>query len=332
MAERVANGASIAQEGLESIYLAGGCFWGLEKLMQSLPGVHDAVSGYANGAAGITPTYEQVCGGRTGFRETVRVTYDPSTIGLRQILSAYFLVIDPSSHDRQGNDRGSQYQTGIYYDDPESGGIVEQVVAVEAKRHAVFAVEHGPLRNFFEAEEHHQDYLEKNPGGYCHIPSVKIDEAVALVRAEMSYGRLPDETLRKTLTPAQYDVTRKGATERAFTGTYQDNHDEGIYVDVATGQPLFKSSDKYDSDCGWPSFSEPITASSVAFKRDTSHGMERAEVRSTVGDSHLGHVFDDDPESPNGVRYCINSAALRFVPVSEMGKQGYAAYLGLFGH
>lgn len=324
------NDLLVAREGAESIYLAGGCFWGLEKLMWALPGVQGAVSGYANGAPDIVPTYESVCDGQAGFKETVRVIYDPSVIGLRQVLSAYFLVIDSTVRNRQGNDKGSQYQTGVYYDNLESERIVEEVVAVETKRHDVFAVEHEPLQNFFEAEEYHQDYLGKNRNGYCHIPAVTIDEVVALVKAEISYARPSNETLRKNLTPLQYDVTHGSATERAFTGAYSTTRDSGIYVDVATGQPLFKSSDKYESGCGWPSFSEPITAGSVAFRRDTSHGMERVEVRSATGDSHLGHVFEDDPGSPNGVRYCINSAALRFIPVTEMEEQGYGAYRGLF--
>jgi peptide methionine sulfoxide reductase msrA/msrB len=313
--------------GREVVYLAGGCFWGMEKLAQSLPGVLDAVSGYANGTADGAPTYELVCRGGTGFRETVRVVYDPAVITLPQILQAYFLVIDPTVSNRQGNDAGAQYQTGIYYSDAASGEIVERVFAAEEKKYDVFAVEHGPLVNFYDAEAYHQDYLEKNPGGYCHIPAHEIDAVAALIAAEEGYERPAQAQLKKSLTAEQYEVTQNAATERPFTGEYWNTFAEGIYVDVTTGQPLFRSADKYRGSCGWPSFSAPIYEGAVRYSADASHGMDRTEVRSDVGDAHLGHIFTDDPESPNGVRYCINSASLRFIPKAEMASRGYGAYL-----
>lgn len=314
-------------DGTAVIYLAGGCFWGMEKLAGALPGVLDAVSGYANGTAEAIPTYELVCKGGTGFKETVRVVYDPSVIRLEQILQAYFLVIDPAVYNRQGNDRGTQYQTGVYFSDTDSEAIVERVFTAEMKKHEVFAVEHGMLVNFYDAEEYHQDYLEKNTGGYCHIPQVEIDDVVALITAENSYSKPTDDELKQSLSAQQYDVTQNAATERAFTGEYWDNHEVGIYVDITTGQPLFRSSNKYDSSCGWPSFTEPITTDAVQYITDNSHGMTRTEVKSTLGDTHLGHIFENDTESPTGTRYCINSASLRFIPKSEMETQGYGAYL-----
>lgn len=323
------NNTRETDAGAAVIYLAGGCFWGMEKLAQSLPGVTDAVSGYANGVVDA-PTYALVCSGETGFRETVRVSYDPAKIALEQILTAYFLVIDPSVENRQGNDTGTQYQTGVYYTDAKSEAVVERIMAQEAKRHAVFKVEHGPLVNFYDAETYHQDYLDKNPGGYCHIPRTEMDAVVAIVAAERAYEKPPDATLRDTLTQQQYDVTQNAATERAFTGEYWNAHGEGIYVDVTTGQPLFSSLDKYDSGCGWPSFTAPILAGSVRYRADDSHDMQRTEVTAASGGAHLGHVFEGDRTSPNGVRYCINSAALRFIPKERLEEAGYGAYRILF--
>ncbi|MCI2058774.1 MAG: peptide-methionine (R)-S-oxide reductase MsrB [Oscillibacter sp.] len=324
------DGTYRKKEGTEVIYLAGGCFWGMEKLAQALPGVLDAVSGYANGDSGTQqPTYELVCTGGTGFKETVRVVYDPAVITLPQLLQAYFLVINPTAVNRQGHDVGTQYQAGIYYRDEASGETVERIAAAEAKKYEKFAVEHGPLVNFYDAEEYHQDYLEKNPGGYCHIPAHKIEDVAALILAEQSYRKPAQEQLRQSLTPQQYNVTQKAYTERAFTGKYWDTDQEGIYVDVTTGQPLFRSADKYESGCGWPSFTAPIYEGVVRYIADDSMGMSRTEVKSSVGDAHLGHIFTDDPESPNGTRYCINSASLRFIPRSEMKKRGYGAYLML---
>lgn len=314
-------------DGLEVIYLAGGCFWGMEKLVQALPGVVSGVNGYANGDSEKEPTYQLVCTGGTGFKETVRVTYDPKKISLPQILQAFFLVIDPTIKNRQGNDIGLQYQTGIYYNDTESEKTVERIIAAEEKKYEVFVVEHEPLINFYDAEEYHQDYLEKNPSGYCHIPAIEIDKIAALVKAEVKYEKPSDEQLQEILSQEEYNVTQNGDTELPFSSQYTDFHEEGIYVDITTGQPLFKSSDKYTSSCGWPSFSAPIYEGVVQYIQDDSHGMNRTEVRSDIGDAHLGHVFYGDAESPNGVRYCINGASLRFVPKDKMIEEGYEPYL-----
>ena len=279
------------------IYLAGGCFWGLEQLMQSIPGVIDAESGYANGSCEADADYQTVCKGNTGFRETVRVEYDPGQVSLDALLLAYFYVIDPTVENRQGNDRGSQYQTGVYYTNESAKETVERIAEIERGRSKKFFVEIGPLKNYYPAEEYHQDYLEKNPKGYCHIP-----------KAEMElFSRL-----------------------RIDPGDYQKTAEESIYVDIVTGEPLFSSTDKFESGCGWPAFTKPIEEPAVVELEDLSHGMRRTEVRSRAGDSHLGHVFTGDPESPNGVRYCINSASLRFVPYAKMEAEGYGYLLDLF--
>lgn len=312
------------------IYLAGGCFWGMEKLMQSIAGVTDVVSGYANGTGEQDARYETVVRGNTGFRETVRVTYDPAKVSLDALLLAYFYVIDPTIENRQGNDVGTQYQTGIYYTDDDAKATVERIAALEKGRVDNFSVEIKPLKNFYSAEEYHQHYLDKHPGGYCHIPTDEIELFSKLQIDPGDYRKPANEVIRDKLTEEQYQVTQNSATERPFRNAYWDSHEKGIYVDVVTGEPLFTSLDKFDSACGWPAFSAPIEEPSVVAKTDLSHGMLRTEVRSRAGDSHLGHVFEDDPESPTGTRYCINSASLRFVPYDEMETQGYGYLRKLF--
>ena len=312
------------------IYLAGGCFWGLEKLMQSIPGVTDAVSGYANGTGEADANYSAVCAGGTGFRETVQVTYDPGQVSLDALLLAYFYVIDPTVENRQGNDVGSQYQTGVYYADEASRETVERIAALERGRREKFAVEIGPLVNFFPAEEYHQDYLDKNPNGYCHIPRAEIELFSQMKIDPGDYKKPAAEAIRDRLTDEQYRVTQEGATESPFRNEFWNQFEKGIYVDVVTGEPLFSSADKFESSCGWPAFSKPIEEPAVVELPDDSHGMHRTEVRSRAGDSHLGHVFTGDRESPNGVRYCINSASLRFVPYEKMEQEGYGGLLSLF--
>lgn len=305
------------------IYLAGGCFWGMEKLMQSIPGVLDAVSGYANGTSEADANYKTVCGGKTNFRETVLVTYDPARVSLDQLLFAYFAVVDKTAVNRQGHDIGTQYQAGVYYADDASKAVVERVAAVERARTTGFAVEIKPLENFFPAEEYHQDYLDKNPGGYCHIPFAEIARLSNSVIDAGEYARPTEAEIVKRLSPEQFEVTQNSATERPFQNEFFRNDEKGLYVDVVTGEPLFTSEDKYESSCGWPAFTKPVESAVVVEREDRTHGMFRVEVRSRAGDSHLGHVFENDPESPNGVRYCINSAALRFIPYDKLEEEGY---------
>jgi len=319
--------AYMEKEGIDVIYLAGGCFWGMEKLMQSISGVKDVVSGYANGRAEVEPTYNKVITGNTGYRETVRVEYDPSIVSLDAILFAYFNVIDPTISNAQGNDKGTQYQTGVYYVDEASQYTVERIIAIERERSEVFLVEIGPLERFYTAEEYHQNYLDKNPSGYCHISPNEIRLSSEMIVDPGDYLLPSENKIREALTDLQYNVTQNAATEPAFNNAYWDNHARGIYVDVVTGEPLFSSSDKFESGTGWPSFSRPIDESSVRFLSDNAQGMQRIEVRSRAGNSHLGHVFYNDSSSPNGTRYCINSAALRFIPYDEMIDEGYGYLL-----
>lgn len=235
------------RDGIEVIYLAGGCFWGVEKLMQSIPGVDEVVSGYANGSASIVPTYNRVIQGDTGYRETVRVEYDPSMVSLDTLLFAYFHVIDPTIENAQGNDRGTQYQTGVYYVDAASQATVERIAAIEKARSDAFVVEIEALDRFYDAEEYHQDYLDKNPFGYCHISQNEMRTISEMIVDPGNYPRPSEEKIRTMLTDLQYSVTQNDDTEPSFNNEYWDNHEKGIYVDVVTGEPLFSSKDKFDS-------------------------------------------------------------------------------------
>jgi len=315
------------------IYLAGGCFWGVEALMRSIRGVTGATSGYANGSGESDANYPAVCRGDTGFRETVRVSYDPDAVSLDQLLFVYFSVIDPAAVNRQGHDAGTQYQAGVYYEsgDEAAKAAVGRIAGIVRGRTDGFAVEIGPLKNFFPAEEYHQNYLAKNPGGYCHIPRAQIERLAHSVVDAGRYARPSDERIAALLTPEQYAVTQEDATERPFSSVSCGSHEKGIYVDVVTGEPLFASFNKFDSPCGWPAFSRPVEEAVIVRRPDDSFGMRRTEIRSRTGDSHLGHVFEHDPESPGGVRYCVNGAALRFVPYDEMKAQGYGNLTDRFG-
>lgn len=327
------NGHKVATSA--EIYLAGGCFWGIQHLMALLPGVISTVAGYANSLIPY-PSYRLVCTGETHAAETVKVTYDADVISLPEILDFYWRSIDPYSLNRQGGDRGTQYRTGIYVTDRIAGEEVLRFLR-EKQAHSdrPIRVEVRQLMNFYPAEAYHQDYLDKNPGGYCHVDLGLFKEARAYVPAsvrnavEADVASADDARLRARLTPLEYAVTQKSATEPPFRNKYWDNFEPGIYVDVVTGQPLFSSADKFESGCGWPAFSKPIEPALLKEKSDYSHGMTRTEVRACGSDSHLGHVFPDGPMETGGLRYCINSASLRFIPRSRMAAEGYADLIPL---
>ena len=325
-----------------TIYLAGGCFWGIEAYMERVDGVVDAVSGYANGGT-ANPSYEQVIGG-SGHAETVKVTYDADKIDLETLLKYYFRVIDPTSLNKQGNDRGVQYRSGVYYTDSKDKAVIDSAIKqVQSKYQQKVVVENKALDNFYLAEMYHQDYLAKNPNGYCHVDlSLADDKPEGVARTKLTpvttiaealsakrYAGFDKNALKNTLTKEQYTITQNAGTERAFSHEYDNLFAPGIYVDVVSGEPLFLSTDKYNSQCGWPSFTKPIDMQVITQHKDMAFNMVRTEVRSRVADSHLGHVFPDGPKDRGGLRYCINGGALQFIPISAMPQSGYAPLVKL---
>ena len=307
---------------MAEIYLAGGCFLGLEEYFSRISGVLQTSVGYANGQVETT-NYQLIK--ETDHAETVQVVYDEKVVSLREILLYYFRVIDPLSVNQQGNDRGRQYRTGIYYleeaDLPTINTVVrEQELLIGRK----IAVEVEKLRHYILAEDYHQDYLKKNPGGYCHID---VRDAEKPLIDAANYEKPSQADLRENLSEESYRVTQEAATEAPFSNAYDQTFEEGIYVDITTGEPLLFAKDKFASGCGWPSFSRPISKELIHYYQDLSHGMERIEVRSRSGNAHLGHVFTDGPQELGGLRYCINSASLRFIAKDEMEEAGYGYLL-----
>lgn len=321
----------------QTIYLAGGCFWGVEAYFERIDGVLDAVSGYANGRT-ENPSYEDVVYRNTGHAETVKVTYNPDKLSLDDILQYYFRIIDPTSLNKQGNDRGEQYRAGVYTTDTAEEPVIAAALTELQKRYKrPVVVENKPLKHFYDAEQYHQDYLMKNPNGYCHVDLKMADKPLpgkaksgdkAQQDFDASRFQKPDsQALQQRLSREEYQVTQNSGTERAFSHRYDELFEPGLYVDIVSGEPLFSSSDKYQSGCGWPSFVKPISAGAVFEKTDRSYNMRRIEVRSQIADSHLGHVFPDGPRDRGGLRYCINGASLRFIPKAQMQEQGYSKWL-----
>lgn len=318
-----------ATENVKEIYLAGGCFWGTEKYLSLIKGVIKTEAGYANGNTD-SPTYDDVCYRNTGHAETVKVLYDPKQIRLEFLLNLFYDTIDPTSINRQGGDKGLQYRTGIYYIDESDKEVIQNSIGeLQKKYRNPIAIEVLPLKNFTAAEGYHQRYLDKNPGGYCHISPQKFEKAKHARESHKQYKPLPKEVLKNTLSALQYNVTQHSATEPPFANEYYNQFEEGIYVDITTGEPLFSSRDKFESGCGWPSFSKPLDKDLIKELPDYSLLRNRVEVRSKTGDTHLGHVFNDGPVSRGGLRYCINSASLTFIPKSQMEEKGYGYLLPL---
>ncbi len=315
------------EENLKEIYLAGGCFWGLEAYMSRIYGVKDASSGYANGKIS-NPTYKDVSYNNSGHAETVKVIYDSSRIDLDSLLRYYFLVIDPISINKQGNDVGSQYRTGIYYTDPSEEKVIKtRLEKLQKKYNEKLAIEVMSLDNYYPAEEYHQDYLEKNPTGYCHINLFDVEKPII---SKAAYPKPSDKDLKARLSDIQYNVTQNAHTELSFSNEYWNKFEDGIYVDVVSGEPLFSSKDKFKSNCGWPSFSKAIDPEVLVYKEDKSFNMTRTEVRSRSANSHLGHLFNDGPKELGGLRYCINSASIRFISLEDMKDEGYDYLVKIF--
>lgn len=316
-----------SQPKFEKAIFAGGCFWCMEHPFDSAKGVVEVVSGYTGGS-GESPVYDDYA--EKGHVEAVEITFDPSKISYPELLEIFWKQINPTDAGGQFCDRGAQYRSAIFYLNDEQKRQAEsskEKLARSGRFNAAITTEVIKASRFYKAEDHHQGYYKTHSSQYdLYRSSCGRDQFLDKVWRD---NRSSKEELKKKLTPIQYKVTQENGTEPAFHNEYWDNHKEGIYVDIISGEPLFSSTDKYDSKTGWPSFTKPIEPGSIIGKEDRSLFMARTEIRSSKANSHLGHVFNDGP-APSGLRYCMNSAALRFIPKEDLEKEGYGRYLELF--
>lgn len=314
---------------MEKAIFAGGCFWCMVEPFDELPGIIEVVSGYTGGKKAY-PFYEEVITGQTGHVEAVEITYDETIITYEKLLEMFWQQIDPTDDGGQFADRGDSYKTAIFYttDAQKAKALASKQALIDSKRFKGDIVT--PIleaKPFYKAEAHHQAYHKRNA---LHYNLYKKGSGRKAFIEEHWKVNKDKKTLKKTLSPIAFHVTQENGTEKPFDNAYYNNFEDGIYVDIVSGEPLFSSLDQYDAGCGWPSFTKPIRK--IKENIDRSHGMNRIEVRSVQGDSHLGHVFDDGPKEKGGLRYCINSAALRFIPYEKLEQEGYKEYKMLFNN